>query len=153
MNGETYGCVKSFCYLGDSFDGGGGADLAPRIRNGCKKFRRPFVFLSFRAPSLKMQGRVYSSCVKSSMICRSETRRLKADVGLKFERAEMQMELCRLHDTSEELKKLLGIMVWICDKEKRLGEKKAPNDTAYTRWSSHSSLPDHCENCVVLGES
>ena len=33
---ETYGCVKSFCYLADTLDGDGGADLvAPaRIRNG-----------------------------------------------------------------------------------------------------------------------
>ena len=28
VDGETYGCVKSFCYLGDTFDGDGGADLA-----------------------------------------------------------------------------------------------------------------------------
>ena len=39
--GETYGCVKSFCYLGDTLDGDGGADLAAtaRIRNGWMKFR------------------------------------------------------------------------------------------------------------------
>ena len=36
VDGETYGCVKSFCYLGDILDGYGGADLADtnRIRNG-----------------------------------------------------------------------------------------------------------------------
>ena len=36
VDGETYGCVKSFCYLGDTIDGDGGADLAAtaRIRNG-----------------------------------------------------------------------------------------------------------------------
>ena len=35
MDGETYGCVKSFCYLLDTLDGDGGADLATtgRIRN------------------------------------------------------------------------------------------------------------------------
>ena len=33
--GDTYGCVKSFCYLGDTLDGNG-ADLAAAsiIRNG-----------------------------------------------------------------------------------------------------------------------
>ena len=33
VDGETYGCVKSFCYMGDSIHG---ADLAvtTRIRNG-----------------------------------------------------------------------------------------------------------------------
>ena len=42
-NGETYGCVKSFCYLGDTLDGNGRAYLAAtaRIRNGWKKFRGP----------------------------------------------------------------------------------------------------------------
>ena len=35
VDGETYGCAKRFCYLGDTIDGDGGADLAPiaRIRN------------------------------------------------------------------------------------------------------------------------
>ena len=28
MDVETYGCVKRFCNLGDTLDGGGGADLA-----------------------------------------------------------------------------------------------------------------------------
>ena len=41
VDGETYGCVKSFCYLGDTLDGDGGADLAAtaRIRNGWMKFQ------------------------------------------------------------------------------------------------------------------
>ena len=39
----------------------------------------------------QMNGRVYASCVRSSMNYRSETRPLLADVGLKFERAEIQM--------------------------------------------------------------
>ena len=36
VDGETYKCVKSFYYLGDTLDGGGGADIAAtaRIRNG-----------------------------------------------------------------------------------------------------------------------
>ena len=35
-DGETNGCVKSVCYLGDTLDGDGGADLAAiaRIGNG-----------------------------------------------------------------------------------------------------------------------
>ena len=41
VDGETYGCVKSFCYLGDTLDGDGGADRAAtvRIRNGWMKLR------------------------------------------------------------------------------------------------------------------
>ena len=40
---------------------------------------------------LEMKGRVYASCVRSSMTYGSETRPLLVDAGLKFERAEMQM--------------------------------------------------------------
>ena len=93
VDGDTYGCVKSFCYLGDSLDGDGGADLAatPRIRNGWMKFRELLPFLTSRALPLGTKGRVYASCVRSSMTYGSETRPLLVDVGLKFERAEMQM--------------------------------------------------------------
>ena len=43
VDGETYRCVKSFCYLGDTL---GGAYLATtaRIRNGWMKFRELFHF-------------------------------------------------------------------------------------------------------------
>ena len=48
---ETYGCVKSFCYLGDTLDGDGGADLAAtaRIRNRWRKFWELLPFLTSRA--------------------------------------------------------------------------------------------------------
>ena len=38
VDGETYECVKSFCYLRDTLDGDGGVDLAAtaRIRIGCR---------------------------------------------------------------------------------------------------------------------
>ena len=81
-DGETYGCVQSFCYLGDTLDGDGGADLAAtaRIRNRWMKFRELLRFLTSRAPQLEMKGRVYVSCVRSSMTYRP----LLADVGLMF---------------------------------------------------------------------
>ena len=81
---ETYGCVKSFCYLGDTLDGDGGADLvvAGRIRNGWIKFREILTFLTLRPLPIGVGG---------SMTYGSETRPLLADVGLKFERAEQQM--------------------------------------------------------------
>ena len=51
VDGETYECVRSFCYLGDTLDG---ADLAAtsRIRNGWMKFRERLSFLPSRAPPL-----------------------------------------------------------------------------------------------------
>ena len=54
-------------------------------------------------------------CVRSSMTYGSETRPLLADVGLKFERAEMQIIrwMCDVsmkdRRTSEELIKLVGV--------------------------------------------
>ena len=52
VDGDTYGCVKSFCYLGNTLDGDGGADLAAiaRIRNGWMKFRELLPFLTSRVP-------------------------------------------------------------------------------------------------------
>ena len=91
VDGEMYECVKSLWYLGDTFDGDGGADLAvtARIRNGWMKYRELLPFLTSRAPPLEMK--VYASCVRSSMTYGSEIRPLLVDVGLKFERAEMQI--------------------------------------------------------------
>ena len=106
VDGETYECVKSFCDLGvgDTLDG---ADLAAtaRIRNG---------FVTSRAPPFEMKCRVYASCVRSSMTYGSETRSLLVDVGLKFERAVMQMIrwMCgiSLKDrTHEELRRLVEV--------------------------------------------
>ena len=99
VDGETYECVKSFWYLGDTLDGDGGADLTAtaRIRNGW------------------MKGRVYASCVRSSMTYGSETRPLLVDVGSKFERAEMQMIrwMCGIslkdRRTNEELRRLVRV--------------------------------------------
>ena len=77
VDGETYGCVKSFCYQGDTLDGDGGADLAAtaRSRNGWMKFQEFLPFLTSRAPPLEMKGRVYD-WVKKSMEFRVKGRRL-----------------------------------------------------------------------------
>ena len=117
MGGETYKCVKSFCCLGYTLNGDGGADLAAtaRIRNGWMKFRELLTFLTSRAPPLVMKDRVYASCIRSSMIYGSETRPLLVDVGLKFERAEMQMIrwMCGIsmkdRRTNEELGRMVGV--------------------------------------------
>ena len=79
---ETYGCVRSFSYLGDTPDEDGGTDLAAtaRIRNGWMKFRELLPFLTSKAPLLEMNGRVYACCVRCSMIHGSETRPLLADL-------------------------------------------------------------------------
>ena len=48
-------------------------------------------FLTSRASPLEMKGQVYASCFRSSMTYGSETRPLLVDVGLTFERAEIQI--------------------------------------------------------------
>ena len=78
VDGETYECVKSFCYLGDTLDG---AEYDARIRNDWMMFRELLTFLTSRAPQLEMKGRVYASCVRSSMTYGSETRPLLVDDG------------------------------------------------------------------------
>ena len=62
-----------------------------RIKKKWMKFRELLTVLTSRAPTLETKGRVYASCVRSSMTYGSETRPLLVDVGLKFERTEMQM--------------------------------------------------------------
>ena len=117
VDGEIYECVKSFCYLGDTLDGDGGAVLVAttRIKNGWMKFRELLPFRTSRAPPLEMKGPVYASCVRSSMTYGSENRPLLVDVGLKFERAEMQLIrwMCGIslkdRRTNEELRRLVGV--------------------------------------------
>ena len=111
------GITQHDSYLGDTLDGYGGGDLAntARIQNGWMKFREPLPFLTSRAPPLEMKGRVYASCVRSSMTYGSETRPLLVDVGLKFERAEIRMIrwMCGIslknRRTNEELRRLVGV--------------------------------------------
>ena len=122
VDGEMYGCVKSFCYLGDTLDGDGGVDFAAttKIRNGWMKLRDVFPFQTSRAPPLEMKARVYASCVRSSMTYEYGTSPMLADVGLKFEKAEMQMIrwMCGVsmkdRRTSEELRKLVGVEPYNC---------------------------------------
>ena len=79
------------------------------------KFRELFSIYDIQSSQLEMKGRVYASCVRSSMTYGSETRPLLADVGLKFERAEMQMIrwMCgvsmKARRTNEELRRLVGV--------------------------------------------
>ena len=48
------------------------------------------------------KGRLHSSRVRSNMTYESETRSLLVEVGLKFERAEMQMDVQCLHERQKD---------------------------------------------------
>ena len=67
--------VDKFCYLGDmlSVDGDADAAVEARIRIGWNKLRQLVPLLTNKDVSLIMTGRLYSSCVRSSMLHGSET--------------------------------------------------------------------------------
>ena len=62
--------VDKVCYLGDmlSVDGDADAAMDARIRIGWNKFRQLAPLLTNKDLSLIMRGRLYSSCVRSSML-------------------------------------------------------------------------------------
>ena len=66
---------SALCYLGDmlSVDGDSDAAVEARIRIGWNKFRQLVPLLTNKDVSLIMRGRLYSSCVRSSMLHGSET--------------------------------------------------------------------------------
>jgi len=57
--------VDKFCYLGDklSVDGDADAAVETRIRTGWNKFKHMVPMLTNKDISLKVRGRLYSSCV------------------------------------------------------------------------------------------
>jgi len=67
--------VDKFCYLGDmlSVDGDDDAAVKVRIQIGLNKFRQLVPLLTNRDISLIRTGRLYSTCVQSSMLHRSES--------------------------------------------------------------------------------
>ena len=76
---------------------------------------RVFSVSDIQSLPLEMKCRVYASCVRISMTYGSETKPLLVDVGLKFERAAMQMIrwMCDIsmkdRRTNEALRRLVGV--------------------------------------------
>ena len=67
--------VDKFCYLGDMLSVEGDADAAVevRIRVGWNKFRQLVPLLTNKDIPLIRRGKLYSSCVQSSMLHGSKT--------------------------------------------------------------------------------
>jgi len=109
--------VDKFCYPGDmlSVDGDADAAVEARIRIGWNKFRQLVLLLTNKDVSLIMRGRLYSSCVRSSMLHGSETWPVKNENVVALQRAEMRMVrwMCgiKLKDRlpSKELRERLGV--------------------------------------------
>jgi len=85
--------VDKFCYLGGmlSVDGDADATVEARIRIGWNKFRQLVPLLTNRDISLIRRGRLYSSCVRSSMLQGSETWPVRKENEVALQRAEMRM--------------------------------------------------------------
>jgi len=107
--------MDKYCYLGDmlSVDGDADAAVEARIRIGWNKFRRLVPLLTNKDVSLIMRGRLYSSCVQSSMLHGSETLACKERTWWHFSEQRMVRWMCRvkLKDRlpSKELRERLGI--------------------------------------------
>jgi len=109
--------VDKFCYLGDMLRVDADADAAveARIRIGWTKFRQLVPLLTNRDISLIRKGRLYSSCVRSSMLHGSETWPVRKENEVALQRAEIRMVrlMCnvKLKDRvpSKELRERLGI--------------------------------------------
>ena len=85
--------VDKFCYVGDMLSVDGDADAAAeaKIRIGWNKFRQLVPLLTNRDISLIRTGRLYSSCVPSSMLHGSETWPVRKENEVALQRAEMRM--------------------------------------------------------------
>jgi len=85
--------VDKFCYLGDMLNVDGDADAAveTRIWIWWNKFRQLVPLLINKDISLIMTGRLYSSCVWSSMLHGNETWPLRKENEVALQLAEMRM--------------------------------------------------------------
>jgi len=98
-----------------SVDGDADAALEARIRNSWNKFRQLVPLITNKDVSLIIRGRLYSSCVRSSMLHGSETWPIMEENEVALQQAEMRMVrwMCgiKLKDRfpSRELRERLGI--------------------------------------------
>ena len=85
--------MDKFCYLGDmlSVDGDADAAVEARIRISWNKFRQLVSLLTNKDLSLIIRGRLYSSCVRNSMLHGSETWPVRKENVVALQRAEMRM--------------------------------------------------------------
>jgi len=107
--------VGTFCYLGDRMNASGGCEAAviARTRIGWMKFREYGEILHGKKYSLKLNGKIYRSCVRSALLYGSETWCLgKKELILRTERAIVRamcgMKLMDRKNT-DELMDMLGL--------------------------------------------
>jgi len=98
-----------------SVDGDADAAVEAIIRTGWNKFRQLVPLLTNKDVSLIMSGRLYSSCLRSSVLHGSETWHVRKENVVALQRAEMRMVrwMCAIklkdRSPSNELRERLGI--------------------------------------------
>jgi len=85
--------LDKFCYLGDMLSVHGDADAAveTRIRIGWNKFWQLVPLLTNKDISLTVRGRLYSSCVRSTMLHGSVTWPIRKENEVALQWAVMRM--------------------------------------------------------------
>ena len=66
LNGQPFGIVDNFCYLGDKIGTRGGDSVTANIRSEWSKFRDLVPLLASRGVHLGVRSRLYSTCVHSA---------------------------------------------------------------------------------------
>jgi len=74
-----------------SVDADADAAVENRIRSGWNKFRQLVPLLTNKDISLKVRGRLYSGCMQSSMLHRSETWPVRKENEVAIQWAEMRI--------------------------------------------------------------
>ena len=86
-----------------------------RVRSGWKEFRKLSGVLTNKKVALRLKGRVYVACVRSTMLYGSKTWAANTEHVARLSRAEMRMVRCmcgvslRERKINAELRKSLGI--------------------------------------------
>ncbi len=85
--------VSSFCYLGDVLDAREEWTRlwTARVRCGWNIFSDLTPILMVKGASWRLKGRLYESCVRSTILYRSETWAVMVEHARKLERTEMRM--------------------------------------------------------------
>ena len=109
--------VASFCYLGDMLSAAGGCELSTttRVKTAWKKFKDLLPVLSSRHLSFKTFGRVYSSCVRGTMLHASETWPLTKPNLQRLQRSDRAMirQICNVRPQDIVTTRSNELIVWL----------------------------------------
>ena len=111
--------VASFCYmyLGDMLSAAGGCELSTttRVKTAWKKFKDLLPVLFSRHLSFKTRGRVYSSCVRSTMLHASETWPLTKPNLQRLQRNDRAMirQICNVRPQDTVTTRSNELLVWL----------------------------------------